>query len=178
MLHLRGSYPSADTASAGGDLEVSVKVFDGSTGEETLHHQQDSIDEEGRGDAVDHILDDINPAGEIKPFEKVMQACNRNSLRACAGGTEVCSGPSSLTSLCHSHGEDVQSVHRAPHHLKVVLEDGDGAGQGFMPAAAEEGHACIQEDRGYEGRVRDPPQAFDAALQATFKAKTHLGKAT
>lgn len=79
MLHPRGSYPSADAASAGGDLEVSVKVFDGSTGEEALHHQQDSVDEESRGDAVDHILDDVNPAGEVKPFEKVMQTCNRNS---------------------------------------------------------------------------------------------------
>ncbi len=55
------SYPSADTASAGGDLEVSIQVFDGSTGEEALHHQQDAIDEESRSNAVDHILDNDNP---------------------------------------------------------------------------------------------------------------------
>lgn len=39
-------YPGADTASTGGDLEVSIQVFDGSTGEEALHHQQDAVDEE------------------------------------------------------------------------------------------------------------------------------------
>ena len=55
------SYPSADAASAGGDLEVSVQIFDGSAREEALHHQQDAVDEESRGDAVDHVLDDVDP---------------------------------------------------------------------------------------------------------------------
>lgn len=58
------TYPSADTASAGGDLEVAVQVFDGATGEESLHHQQDTVHKEGRGDAVDHVLDDVNPVGQ------------------------------------------------------------------------------------------------------------------
>lgn len=57
------SYPSADAASAGGDLEVPVQVFNGAAGEEALHHQQDAVDEERRGDAVDHVLDDVNPGG-------------------------------------------------------------------------------------------------------------------
>lgn len=59
-------YPSADAASAGGDLEVSVQVLDGSAGEEALHHQQDAVDEESRGDAVDHILDDVDPEERIE----------------------------------------------------------------------------------------------------------------
>lgn len=42
----RQSYPSADAASTGGDLEVSIQVFNGSAGEEALHHQQDAVDEE------------------------------------------------------------------------------------------------------------------------------------
>lgn len=69
--------------------------------------------------------------------------------------------------LFYSHGEDVQSIHRAPHHLEVVLEDGDGAGQGLMSAAAEQSHTRVQQDGGYKRRVRDPAQAFDAALEAS-----------
>lgn len=71
------------------------------------------------------------------------------------------------TDAFHSHGEDVQRIHWAPHNLKVVLEDGDGARQGFMPAAAEQGHARIQQDGSYQGRVWDATQAFDATLQAS-----------
>lgn len=58
------SYPCADTTSAGGDLEVSIQVFDGSAGEEALHHQQDPVDEECRCNAIDHILNDVNAGGE------------------------------------------------------------------------------------------------------------------
>lgn len=57
----RETYPSTDATSAGGDFEVTIQVFDGTTGEESLDHQQDTVHEEGRGDAVDHVLDDINP---------------------------------------------------------------------------------------------------------------------
>ena len=71
--------------------------------------------------------------------------------------------------LFYSHGEDVQSVHRAPHHLEVVLEDGDSAGQGLMSAAAEQSHTRVQQDGGYKRRVRDPAQAFDAALEASWQ---------
>lgn len=57
------SYPGADTTSTCGNLEVSIQVFDGSTGEEALHHQQDAVNKEGRSNAVYDILDDVNPAG-------------------------------------------------------------------------------------------------------------------
>ena len=57
------AHPGTDAASTGGDLEVSVQVLDGPTGEEALHHQQDAVHEEGRGDAVDDVLDDVNPEG-------------------------------------------------------------------------------------------------------------------
>lgn len=69
--------------------------------------------------------------------------------------------------LSYSHGEDVQCVHGAPHHLEVVLEDGDGASQGLMSAAAEQSHARVQQDGGYKRWVRDPAQAFDAAFKAS-----------
>lgn len=65
------------------------------------------------------------------------------------------------------HGEDIQCIHRAPHQLKVVLKDGDGAGQGFMSAAAEQCNARIQQDGGYEGWVWNPTQTFDAAFKAS-----------
>lgn len=54
-------YPSADAATTGGDLEVSIQVFNGSTGEESLHHQQDAIDKESRSNPIDDVLDYINP---------------------------------------------------------------------------------------------------------------------
>jgi hypothetical protein len=54
-------YPSTDATSTGGDLEVSIKVLDGSAGKEALHHQQNAVDKECRGDAIDHILNDVNP---------------------------------------------------------------------------------------------------------------------
>jgi len=71
------------------------------------------------------------------------------------------------TPFLYSHGEDVQGVHGAAHHLEVVLEDGDGAGQGLVSAAAEQSHAHVQQDGGDEGWVRDPAQAFDAAFEAS-----------
>lgn len=58
------TYPGTDTSATGGDFEVPVKILDGSSGEEPLHHQQDAIDKEGRCDSVDHVLEDVNPAGE------------------------------------------------------------------------------------------------------------------
>lgn len=71
------------------------------------------------------------------------------------------------TLLFYSHGEDVQWIHGAPNHLKVVLQDGDGAGEGLVSAAAEQSHARIQQDGGYERRVRDAAEAFDAAFKAS-----------
>lgn len=58
------SYPGADATSAGCDLEVSVQVFDGSAGEEAFNHQQNAVDKESRSNAVDHILDNVNPENE------------------------------------------------------------------------------------------------------------------
>lgn len=67
----------------------------------------------------------------------------------------------------YSHGKDIQRIHRASHHLKVILEDGDGTRQGLMSAAAEQGHASIQQDSGYQRGVWDSTQAFDAAFKAS-----------
>lgn len=58
------SHPCTDAASAGGDLEVPIQVLNGSTGEEAFHHQKNTIDEECWGNAIDHILDDVNAVGE------------------------------------------------------------------------------------------------------------------
>lgn len=60
----QATYPGAHAAAAGGDLEVPVEVLDGARGEEALHHQQDAVHEEGRCHAVDHVLEDVDPAGE------------------------------------------------------------------------------------------------------------------
>lgn len=38
-----------------------------------------------------------------------------------------------------------------------------------MSAAAEQSHARVQQDGGYKRRVWDPPQAFDAALKASWR---------
>lgn len=54
------SHPCTDTAPTGGDLEVSIQVLDGPTGKEAFDHQKNAIDEECRGNAIDHILDNVN----------------------------------------------------------------------------------------------------------------------
>lgn len=63
----RPTYPGADASAAGGDLEVPVEVSDGAGGEEALHHEQDAVDEEGRRQAVDDVLEDVDP-GERRPL--------------------------------------------------------------------------------------------------------------
>lgn len=67
----------------------------------------------------------------------------------------------------NSHGEDIKCIHGAPNNLKVVLEDGDGARQGLVSTATEQGHTRVQQDGCYKRRVRYPAQAFDAALKAS-----------
>ena len=74
---------------------------------------------------------------------------------------------SSCKPYIHSHSEDVECVHGAPGHLKVVLEYGDRPRQSLVSTAAEQRHTSVQQDGGDEGRVRDPTQTFDAALQAS-----------
>lgn len=54
------SHPCTDAASTGGDLEVSIQILDGSTGEEAFYHQKNAINEERRGNTVDHILYNVN----------------------------------------------------------------------------------------------------------------------
>lgn len=74
-----------------------------------------------------------------------------------------------VLSAGYSHGEDVQGVHGTSHHLKVVLQDGDGARERLVPAAAEQRHTGVEEDGGDQRRVRDAAQAFDAALKAPWE---------
>lgn len=63
-LDSRVFYPGADAAAAGGDLEVSIEIPDGTSGEEALDHQQDAVNEEGGSHAVDHILEDVDPGNK------------------------------------------------------------------------------------------------------------------
>lgn len=55
------SYPSTDTAPTGGDLKVPIKIPNGPSGEKSLHHQQNTIDEEGCCHSINHIFKDVNP---------------------------------------------------------------------------------------------------------------------
>ena len=70
-----------------------------------------------------------------------------------------------------SHGEDVQRVHRAADHLKVVLEDGHGAGQRLVATAAEQRHARVEQHGGDQRRVGDTPQTPHAALQTPYNTR-------
>lgn len=72
----------------------------------------------------------------------------------------------SIPVFLNSHSEDVKCIHGAPNNLKVVLEDGDGAREGLVSTATEQGHTRVQQDGSNKRRVRDPAQAFDAALKA------------
>lgn len=95
---------------------------------------------------------------------KMSSVCNAD----CQRSFKLCEIPSDSF---YSHGEDVQCVHWAPHHLKVVLEDGDGPGQSLVPAAAEQSHSGVQQNCGYERWVWDSTQAFDAAFKASLTYK-------
>lgn len=57
------SHPCTDAASTGGDFEVSIQVLDGPTGEEAFDHQKNAIHKERWGNAIDHILDNVNAVG-------------------------------------------------------------------------------------------------------------------
>lgn len=66
------TYPGAHTSAASGDFEIPVEVFDGTSREETFHHQQDAVHKERSCNAVDHILEDVNPRREkTKGFSSV-----------------------------------------------------------------------------------------------------------
>lgn len=65
----------------------------------------------------------------------------------------------------YSHGKDVQGFD-CSDHLEIVLQDGDGARESLMPAAAEERHASVEQDGGNERGVGNPTQAFNTALRA------------
>lgn len=42
------------------------------------------------------------------------------------------------------HGVHIQCVSRSSDNFKVVLEDGDGATQGFMTTPTEQGHTHVE----------------------------------
>lgn len=71
----------------------------------------------------------------------------------------------------YSHGKDVQAVTCYSDHFEIVLQDGDGARESLMAAAAEERHTGIQQDGGDEGGVGNPTQAFNTALRAAWSKK-------
>lgn len=62
--HRQITYPGAHTSAASGDFEIPIEIFDGTGREETFHHQQNAVHKECSCDAVDHILEDVNPGGE------------------------------------------------------------------------------------------------------------------
>lgn len=55
------TYPGAHASAASGDFEIPIEIFDGASGEEAFHHEQDAVHKERSCNAVDHILEDVNP---------------------------------------------------------------------------------------------------------------------
>lgn len=56
------TYEGRDAASADGGLEVALQLLlDGAGGVEALGQQEDGVDEEEGGDAVDDVLKDLDP---------------------------------------------------------------------------------------------------------------------
>lgn len=56
------TYEGGDAASANGGLEVTLQLLlDGAGGVEALSQQDDSVDKEEGGDAVDDVLKDLDP---------------------------------------------------------------------------------------------------------------------
>lgn len=70
------TYPGAHTSATSGDFEIPVEILDGSSCEETFHHQQNTVDKECSCSAIDHILEDVNPCGrEDKRFISKSPQC-------------------------------------------------------------------------------------------------------
>lgn len=58
------TYESSDAASAHGGLEVALQLLlDGAGGVKALSQEDDGVDEEEGGDAVDDVLKDLDPEG-------------------------------------------------------------------------------------------------------------------
>lgn len=56
------TYEGGDAASTDGGLEVALQLLlDGAGGVEALSQQDDGVDEEEGGDAVDDVLKDLDP---------------------------------------------------------------------------------------------------------------------
>lgn len=56
------TYEGGDAAAADGGLEVALQLLlDGAGGVEALSQQDDGVDEEEGGDAVDDVLKDLDP---------------------------------------------------------------------------------------------------------------------
>lgn len=56
------TYEGGDAAAAHGGLEVALQLLlDGAGGVEALGQQDDGVDEEEGGDAVDDVLKDLDP---------------------------------------------------------------------------------------------------------------------
>lgn len=54
------TYQSADAASTDGGLELAVKLLDGAGGVEALSQQDDPVQEEEGGNAVDDVLHQLD----------------------------------------------------------------------------------------------------------------------
>ena len=61
------TYEGGDAASADGGLEVALQLLlDGAGGVKALGQQDDGVDEEEGGDAVDDVLKDLDSGGTQK----------------------------------------------------------------------------------------------------------------
>lgn len=58
---------------------------------------------------------------------------------------------------------------------EVVLQDGDGAGEGHVSAATEEGHSGEAQDGGHQRGIGDAAQTLDTTLKTTcrYTQQTH-----
>ena len=66
----------------------------------------------------------------------------------------------------HTHLHNGESGVVAGHSGEMVLQHGQGAGQGHMATPAEQSHPREAEDGGYQGSVGHSAQTLDAALKA------------
>lgn len=76
------TYEGGDTASAHGGLEVTLQLLlDGASGVEALPQQDDGVDEEEGGNAIDDVLKDLN-AGHMETRVR-LQVEQRLNLATC-----------------------------------------------------------------------------------------------
>lgn len=123
--------PGAHTSATSGDFEIPVEILDGSSCEETFHHQQNAVDKECSCSAIDHILEDVNHGKDVQCISSSSGQLkvglqNVDCARKCFMSTATEQSNPSI----EQDGGNERSIGNAPQTFNTALEAPHGSKQG------------------------------------------------